>query len=155
PLLLPGVCVEPKNFSTTIHYRHAAELARQHLRTIVGSLVPDDHPELSATAGKASYEILPRVDWNKGSPVRWTHERIKATDLLPVVIGDDPTDEDAYTALEGTISIRVGNGPSQGLPTAARYGLHDQGAVHQLLRWLLELWTRRTGAPDPAQHGGA
>jgi trehalose-phosphatase len=151
PLLLPGVHVEAKNFCTTIHYRHADEASREHLRTIVGSLVPDDYPELFATDGKENHEIRPRVDWDKGAAVRWIHERIKASNLLPVIIGDDPTDEDAYLALEGAISIRVGQGQGHGRPTAARYCIDDQRCVGEVLRWLLQLWGRRPGVSNPAQ----
>jgi trehalose-phosphatase len=154
PLLLPGIHVEAKNFCTTIHFRHADGPSREHLRTIVRSLIPDDHPELYATDGKENYEIRPRVDWCKGDAIRWIHERIKATNLLPIVIGDDPTDEDAYTALEGTISIRVGDGPGGDRPTSARFHLDDPASVGELLRWLLALWTRRQGAPDRDQPSG-
>jgi len=44
PLLIPGVQLEPKGLSTTIHFRRADPTARDQIKTIVRSLVPVEHP---------------------------------------------------------------------------------------------------------------
>ena len=98
PLLIPGVQLEPKGLSTTIHFRRADPTAHDQIETIARSLVPADHLDLMVTEGKMNYEVRPRLDWNKGSAVRWIHERIKDRAALAFVIGDDRTDEDAFRA---------------------------------------------------------
>jgi trehalose-phosphatase len=155
PLLFAGIHVEARTLSTSIHFRQADELSREHLRTIVGSLVPADHPDFVVTEGAESYEIRPRVDWNKGDAVRWIHERIKASQVLPVVIGDDPTDEQAFGALDGAISIRVGIHAGSAQPTSARYCVNGEARVGDVLHWILELWKRRPGAGEDSQEGPA
>jgi trehalose 6-phosphate phosphatase len=146
PLLIPGVQLEPKGLCTTIHFRRADSTARDQIKTIVRSLVPVDHPDLMVTEGLMDYEIRPRLDWNKGSAVRWIHERIKDRAALVFVIGDDRTDEDAFPSLADAITIRVGPGDS----TSARYYLPDQSDLGTLLGWLLELWKNRLDSADPA-----
>ncbi len=146
PLLIPGVQLEPKGLTTTIHFRRAEPAAREQIGTIIGSLVPADHPDLIVTEGKMNYEVRPRLDWNKGSAVRWIHDRIKDRAALAIVMGDDRTDEDAFPVLADAITIHVG----QGKTTSARYGLPDPGAVGNFLGWILELWKDRLGSVDRA-----
>jgi trehalose 6-phosphate phosphatase len=146
PLLIPGVELEPKGLSTTIHFRRADPTARDQIATIVHSLIPADHLDLMVTEGKMNYEVRPRLNWNKGSAVRWIHERIKDRAALAFVIGDDRTDEDAFPSLADAITIHVGPGDS----TAAGYYLPDQSDLSTLLGWLLELWKNRLGSADPA-----
>ena len=146
PLLIPGVRLEPKGLSTTIHFRRAGPTARDQIETIVRSRVPADHLDLMVTEGKMNYEVRPRLDWNKGSAVRWIHERIKDRAALAFVIGDDRTDEDAFPSLADAITIHVGPSDS----TSARYYLPDQSELGSLLGWLLELWKNRLAS---ANHG--
>ena len=77
PLLIPGVELELKGLTTTIHYRRAEKSAIDQIATILQLLVPADHQELMVIEGKMNFEIRPRLDWNKGSAVRWIHDRIK------------------------------------------------------------------------------
>jgi trehalose-phosphatase len=139
PLLLPGVLIESKSLTTAIHYRRAPEGTREQIETILRSLVPADHPLFVLTEGKMIVEIRPRVDWNKGTAVRWIHDRLRADGALPFIIGDDRTDEDAFGALDDAVTIRVGPEAS----TRARYCLADQDAVGEMLHWLLRVWKER------------
>ncbi len=145
PLLIPGVKLEPKGLTTTIHFRRADPTARDQIETILRSLVPVEHPDLMVTEGLMSYEIRPRLDWNKGSAVRWIHERIKDRAALAFVIGDERTDEDAFGSLAEAITIQVGPSDS----TSARYYLPDQSELGSVLGWLLELWKNRLDSADP------
>jgi trehalose 6-phosphate phosphatase len=143
PLLLPGVQVESKSYTTAVHYRRAPDGTREQVETILQSLVPADHPLFVLTGGKMIIEIRPRVDWNKGTAVRWIHDRLQADGALAFIIGDDRTDEDAFDALEDAITIRVGPEDS----TAARFCLAGQNEVGEMLHWLLSVWKeRRAGA---------
>jgi trehalose 6-phosphate phosphatase len=155
PLLLPGVLVESKSLTTAIHYRCAPDGTREQLETILQSLVPADHPLFVLAGGKMIIEIRPRVDWNKGTAVRWIQDRLQADGALPFIIGDDRTDEDAFEALDDAVTIRVGPEES----TAAQYCLPDQESVGDMLHWLLGVWKeRRAGAkgdePQPTGRPG-
>lgn len=152
PLLFPGVRVGARALATTIHFGGADEASRDQIKIIVDNLVPESHPDFVVSEGKQCYEIRPRLEWNKGSAVRWIRERIKATDVLPVVVGDDPTEEDAYVTLGDAISIRAGSGLPG--PTTARYSLSGQGSVGDVIAWLLDLWKTRPGARDDAGDSG-
>ena len=148
PLLIPGVQLEPKGLSTTVHFRRAGPSARDHVGTIVRSLVPLDHPDVVLTEGLMNYEIRPRLDWNKGSAVRWIQQRIKDKAALAFVVGDDRTDEDAFPALADAITIRVGPGEA----TSARYRLSDHSALRGLLDWILQLWKSRLDSSGNPAH---
>ena len=149
PLLLPGVQVESKSLTTAIHYRRAPDGTREQIATILQSLVLADDPLFVLTEGKMIIEIRPRVDWNKGTAVRWIHDRLQADGALPFIIGDDRTDEDAFDALDDAITIRVGPEES----TAARYCLADQDAVGEILHWLLRVWKEhQAGAKGDKPH---
>ena len=60
------------------------------------------HRELRRIDGKKVYELLPDIDWNKGKAVLWLLETLELErgNALPIYIGDDRTDEDAFCALE-------------------------------------------------------
>jgi trehalose-6-phosphatase len=64
-------------------------------------------------------------------------------DALPVFLGDDSTDEDAFAALAKGITVRVGRATE----TVARYQLEYQESVREFLAWLAEL---DGGTSDPA-----
>ena len=64
---------------------------------------------------------------------------------LAFVVGDDRTDEDAFSSLADAITIHVGPGDS----TAAGYYLPDQSDLGSLLSRVLELWKNRRAPPIP------
>jgi trehalose-phosphatase len=89
------------------------------------------HPGLRKTGGKMIFELRPDVEWDKDRAVIWLLRALGLEDALPVYIGDDETDEDAFRALcSRGISIAVLESPRD---TAARYVLPDTDAVRQLL----------------------
>lgn len=62
------------------------------------------HPSLRKTGGKKIFELRPNIDWDKGKAVEWLllALNLKTEDVLPVYLGDDLTDFDAFDALRGT-----------------------------------------------------
>lgn len=139
---VPGVIVEYKGLTLSVHYRLAAESTWDEIRRVVhATLAGTSHPFVLG-AGEKVHEIRPRVAWNKGSAVTWVREHLADPDRLPIYVGDDVTDEDAFAALRDdgiTVKVRAD------AETAARYTLKDPAEVHKFLAWFEELLRRRDG----------
>jgi len=135
---IKGVLLERKKFSIAVHYREVAEAQLQAVQAAVAA-VQQDMPDLKKTAGKKVFEIQPKVDWHKGRAVRWLMEHVfndMPQDTLPVYIGDDVTDEDAFREIRHDgIGIRVDHTTAG--ESAARYGLKSPEEVFQFLKELL------------------
>ena len=127
---LPGVQLERKRFTLAVHYRRARDADVPAVRDAVAR-AQARHPALRVTSGKKVFELQPDVDWDKGRAVLWLIETLKLQEAMPVYIGDDVTDEDAFRALAGRgVGIAVQEVPRA---TAARYVLRDPAAVRGLL----------------------
>jgi len=127
---MPGVQVERKRFAVSLHYRRARAADVPALDAAVERALAR-HTGLRRTGGKKIFELRPDVDWDKGHAVLWLIEALGLQACLPVYIGDDLTDEDAFRALEGKgVGICVQAAPH---PTAANYSLPDPAAVRELL----------------------
>jgi trehalose-phosphatase len=132
---LPGVQLERKRYTLAVHTRRARE-ADEHLVREAVERARARHPALRVTAGKKVLELLPDVDWDKGRAVLWLIETLRLEDALPVYIGDDRTDEDAFRALAGRgVGIAVQASPE---PTAAGYSLSGPDEVRALLAALAD-----------------
>jgi alpha,alpha-trehalase len=86
--------------------------------------------------GKKVYELLPDIDWDKGKAVLWLLETLDLVrgKVLPIYIGDDRTDEDAFRALEKRgVAILVSE---HAQVTAANYWLNNPAQVERFLRAL-------------------
>jgi trehalose 6-phosphate phosphatase len=130
---IPGVQLERKRFTLAVHYRRVPE-ARAHDVHQAVLRAQARHPALRITSGKKVYELQPDVDWDKGRAVQWLIETLRLEDALPVYIGDDVTDEDAFRALAGRgIGIAVQEAPHD---TAAAWTLRDPDEVRALLAQL-------------------
>lgn len=57
------------------------------------------YPGFHLTRGKKVIEIRPSIKWNKGDALVYLLETLgftNSSDVLPIYIGDDKTDEDAF-----------------------------------------------------------
>ena len=137
---IPGVRVEHKRFAVAVHYR---EVAEEH----VGEIVSTTHKlgqraGLRVTSGRMLVELRPDLDWDKGTTLAWIRDRIDPTgSLLPIYIGDDLTDEDAFEAIKfDGIGIVVGHDEDGDRKTAAHFTLQSPDQVREFLqrgsRWL-------------------
>ena len=96
-----GTLVEPKHASVALHYRAVAPAEHERVQEIVDAVLAAHPDELRVTPGKFVHEIQPRIDWDKGRAVLHLLEVLDLTgdDVVPIYLGDDVTDEDAFRAL--------------------------------------------------------
>jgi trehalose-phosphatase len=138
---LDGVYIEKKHFAIAVHFRQVAAAAVDTVTARVAA-VKQDHPGLRQTTGKKILELRPDLDWHKGKALFWLLDTmgLDCQTVLPLYIGDDVTDEDAFAALQHDgIGIVVADAVQ---PTAARYCLPDVAAVGT---FLTALRAARTG----------
>jgi len=139
---IPGAQLERKHFSVAAHYRNVNEDDTSKVARAVDE-VAAKHRELRRISGKKVYELLPDIDWNKGKAVLWLLETLELErgNAFPIFIGDDRTDEDAFSALaKRGVGILVSDQPDV---TAASYWLKDPEEVECFLRELIARVPRR------------
>lgn len=126
----PGVIVEDKGVTLAVHYRQAPGQAEAAGRLVHG-LADRLGPEYHVQRGKMVLEIKPRSS-QKGDAVREFMAEPPFAGRLPVFVGDDITDEDAFSVVNamGGHSVRVGEDE----PTAAAWRLESVGALRGWLR---------------------
>jgi alpha,alpha-trehalase len=137
---IPGVRVEHKRFAVAVHYR---QVAPEH----IGEIVSATHKlglrdGLRVTSGRMLVELRPDVDWDKGTTLAWIRDRIDAQGrLLPIYIGDDLTDEDAFEAVKfDGIGLVVRHDEDSDRKTAAYFALQSPDQVCEFVqrgsKWL-------------------
>ena len=129
---IPGVLVEHKGLTASVHYRLAADVDVAMILSAVHAAVARHGGFFRVNPGRRVLEIVPRTDWHKGAAVRWINGHLAETPVLTIYLGDDTSDEDAFSVLPDSITIKVGPAGA----TCARYRLPDPTAVHDFLRWL-------------------
>lgn len=129
-----GAAIERKTFSISVHFRKVAEADVASLEQAVDAVT--QNAELRKGLGKKIFEVQPRVEWDKGRAVEWLLENtgLGGVDSLPVYLGDDITDEDAFAALaERGVSFVIRGADRL---TTADYALDDPADVGRFLDWL-------------------
>jgi len=140
---IEGAAVERKKFSIAVHHRRVREGEVGRVEEAVDR-VQDEHRRLHKGHGKKVLRLQPAIDWHKGHAVDWLLERLELDrqDVLPVYVGDDVTDEDAFRSLAGRgITVAVRDGERR---TAADFALADPNDVRRFLVWL------QAAAAEPA-----
>ncbi len=105
---VPGILIEDKGYTLSLHYRN---LSKKHLPFFRRELsnFKKKHAKWPIVwkAGKKVWEVRPAAKWGKGHVASYLSKKFHSS--LPVVIGDDVTDEDMFKALRGRgVTIRVG-----------------------------------------------
>jgi len=133
---IEGVLVERKRFAVTVHYRLVDPSRHDEVETAVDEALAA-HEQLRKRGGKKIFELLPDIEWDKGEALRLLLDALELGDrYVPVYIGDDVTDEDAFAALDDKgISIAVGRKADD---TSARFVVPDTTAVRRLLEWFCD-----------------
>jgi alpha,alpha-trehalase len=138
-----GVLIERKRFSMAVHYRQVRADQVAGVESSVDRAL-EQHPDLRKGRGKKVFEIQPRMDWHKGKALLWLLAALHLNEggVLPLYIGDDVTDEDAFKVLQGCgigIVVRESDPGGSQRVSAAHYALNSPAEVHAFL-------TRLTGS---------
>ncbi len=129
---IDGALVERKQFTIAVHYRLVRQSEVPAVERAVDAALAL-HSGLRKRHGKKVFELQPDVAWDKGAAVRWLLEALEldGSDVLPIYVGDDLTDEDAFRALAGRgIGVAVLDAPRT---TAAGYAVRDPSEVRVFL----------------------
>ncbi|WP_052738961.1 trehalose-phosphatase [Pontibacter korlensis] len=134
---IEGALVERKRYAIAVHYRNVPEEQVNQVIEVAQDVIAK-HDELKPGPGKKIMELKPNLDWHKGKAVHWLMEELDLNkpDIIPLYIGDDLTDEDAFAALQGQgIGILVGEHDEE---TAATYRLESVDEVQVFLEALIQ-----------------
>ncbi|XP_047319323.1 trehalose-phosphate phosphatase B-like [Impatiens glandulifera] len=136
-----GVLIENNTFCVSVHFRHVNDEDYSTLENLVKSVVKE-YQCFRMAKGKMVFEIRPNMEWNKGHALNYFLDTLgfgNSDEFIPLYIGDDRTDEDAFKAIrirgEG-FPIIVSSSPRE---TKALYSLKNPSEVNKflsrLVRW--------------------
>jgi trehalose-phosphatase len=128
-----NVLIEDKGMAFSVHHRRAQALEASHAREILGQVVEQFGGALWIVPGDRVWEVLPREIRGKGHAARRLL-RLQPAGAMPIYIGNDDTDEAAFSALAAGLTARVG--PVR--KTRARYFLRNPTEVARFLERLEE-----------------
>jgi trehalose 6-phosphate phosphatase len=141
---IPGVVVEHKRYGVAVHYRNAARDRVGEVAAAVRSA--GQRTGLRVTTGREVIELRPNVDWDKGKTLQWVLDHIEddtSSSLLPIYLGDDITDEDAFDAVhDDGVAILVRHNDDGDRATAAGYALDNPDRVREFTERLARQLTR-------------
>jgi trehalose-phosphatase len=139
---IAGCFVEDKDLSLAFHYRLARKedipAGKRLFEEVVRPYLQKRKAKI--TTGKKVLEVRPFVKWDKGRAVTWLLRKymayLQTSDVKPIYLGDDWTDESAFFALrQNGVPIFVGNPSST---TLARFFLRSPKEVKEFLGRLAE-----------------
>ncbi|KAL6633837.1 hypothetical protein ACP70R_026508 [Stipagrostis hirtigluma subsp. patula] len=142
---IEGASVENNKFCVSVHYRNVAEKDWEVVARLVNEVL-EDFPRLKVTNGRMVLEVRPVIDWDKGKAVEFLLQSLGLNDpenVIPIYIGDDRTDEDAFKVLQERkcgYGILVSQVPKE---TEAFYSLRDPSEVMAFLNSLVR-WKKRS-----------
>lgn len=138
PQLPEGARLERKRVAIAVHVRGMDERDVPAVADVV-ERVAADHPRLRLTGGKRIFELRPDLDWDKGRALRWFVEILGLGDAVPVYVGDDVTDEDAFREIRESGLGVVVRGERDARRTLAHAALGDTADVRGFLEALADL----------------
>ncbi|EPS67838.1 trehalose 6-phosphate phosphatase, partial [Genlisea aurea] len=136
---IAGAKVENNKFCVSVHYRNVDVNSWDRVGASVEDILKG-YPRLRLTHGRKVLEVRPVLDWDKGKALEFLLESLGLSDdVLPIYVGDDRTDEDAFKVLrEGNrgYGILVSSVPKE---SNAVYALRDPSEVKKFLKRLV-MW---------------
>ncbi|KAA3460416.1 trehalose-phosphate phosphatase A [Gossypium australe] len=99
---IKGAKVENNKFCVSVHYRNVDEKNWKTVAQCVHDVIRN-YPRLRLSHGRKVLEVRPVIDWDKGKALTFLLESLGLSnhdDVLPIYVGDDRTDEDAFKVME-------------------------------------------------------
>lgn len=141
---IKGVIVEDKGLTLSVHYRLVDAKDVWLVKTIFHESIIHHiiGNKIKIRSGKKVLEVRPPLKWDKGKIVLWLLARLKfilgKEPCVPIYVGDDVTDEDAFRALKGKgLTVFVGYSEK----THAKYYLRNTQEVTEFLEQILKIKT--------------
>ncbi|KAJ6876103.1 trehalose-phosphate phosphatase A-like [Populus alba x Populus x berolinensis] len=140
---IKGATVENNKFCVSVHYRNVDEDKWKAVWECVEDVIKK-YPRLRLTLGRKVLEIRPTINWDKGKALVFLLESLglsNCDDVLPIYVGDDRTDEDAFKILRERncgYGILVSKSPKE---SNAYYSLRDPSEVMEFLKSLV-MWKK-------------
>lgn len=141
----PGIVIEDKSHTLTIHYRAAPD--RERAAAAIGRAV-QSLTDARVVGGAEAVNLLPRDGADKGVALGRAMHQFACT--TAIYVGDDDTDEDAFRAVgpDRLLGVRIGRSER----SAAGFYLENQTDIDALLRILVDLRsTQFSKRPDSAR----
>jgi len=138
---ITGVLVEHKEITLAVHYRMASAHDAPKVRSIFTRIVRPytENGDVKIAENKKTLDVMPPVDWDKGRMILQLLDMLSRStnkDFLPLYIGDDATDEDAFKALaEIGICILVSDSIKK---SYAKYYVKSVAEVMKILELLVD-----------------
>ena len=123
-----------------MHYRNAA---RDRVGEVAAAVrAAGQRDALRVTTGREVIELRPDIDWDKGKTLRWVIDHLhdagskpassRQRPLVPIYLGDDITDEDAFDAVRHDgVPIVVRHTDDGDRATAALFALDSPARVSE------------------------
>jgi trehalose-phosphatase len=134
---IPGVLFEEKGPILSVHFRNVDREFSGRIPRVLEEELQRWKGHWKTRSGKKVLEICPNVDFHKGKAVKGILKIFPRPGRLPIYLGDDQTDEDAFRAIKGQ-GITVFIGP-QSHPSEADFFLRNPAEVQQFLSRCHEL----------------
>jgi len=142
---IPGILFEEKGPILSVHYRNVPRKYSTQIPLVVEKELGPWKGHWKTTSGKMVLDIRPGIEFDKGKAVEEILRGFPSKGLLPLYLGDDQTDEDAFRVLKGRgIPVFVGQ---ERFPSGADFFLRNPAEVHEFLHRCMEV--RRGGRADP------
>jgi trehalose-phosphatase len=138
------IIIEDKTYSLAFHYRLLPENKVQplieHIEDITKKI--DQQNQIQLIYGAKVIELRAQ-GWNKGKAIDLLlNENHSTEDILPIYIGDDTTDEDAFKQIKKQgITIYVKNNDYK--KTNAEYFVYNPEEVHFFLQSLNTIQSKK------------
>lgn len=128
--LLPGIWIEEKESSLSIHYRLCSQKTEARRRILAAAAKLKN---VRVFGGKDVVNVMGKLAPHKGDALAAERDRLQCNWVL--YLGDDENDEDAFALAGNTVPVRVGRKQH----THARYYLRTQTEIDDLLELLVQL----------------
>jgi trehalose 6-phosphate phosphatase len=139
-----GVIVEDKGITLSVHYRLVDQNQVPSVNSTFENTVGTARKlgKIKTTSGKKVHEVRPAISWHKGNAVQLIFDKVshssRKSQVLPIYLGDDLTDEDAFKTVNelNGISVLIGDAAHT---SVADYYLNSTSEVNSFLAEFLKI----------------